>query len=200
MTEQNRPGLRGAPAAAAALVLCALALLAAAPAPARAQAAAPKGETIDSVLTGAGTLALVRLGEPVDIQMELRLDGKKVADLAGNMYAGFKVHFRELTGGEVVVMSSSEGGSACPAQFRLIRVEGAGKVSVTDEFGDCSDSPNITLQLLPDEQILLRFPGYYRLSEEQEPGFRRPPPTTYVYKQGVLRQLKEPKPAPKKRG
>jgi hypothetical protein len=155
-----------------------------------------KGETVDSVVTGAGTLALVRTGEPVDLQMELRLNGKKVLD-AEVMYAGFKAHFREMETGEVVVMWASEGGSACPAQFRLIRVEGAGKVSVTDEFGDCSDSPTITLQLLPEEEISLRFPGYYRLSEEQEPGFRKPPPTTYVYKKGVLRELK---PAVKRRG
>ncbi|HEX8352169.1 MAG TPA: hypothetical protein VF611_04705, partial [Pyrinomonadaceae bacterium] len=152
---------------------------------------------VDAVLTGAGTLTLVRVGEAVDLRMELRLDGKKVADAEGNMYAGFKAHFRELEGGEVVVMWASEGGTACPAQFRLIRVEGAGKVSVTDEFGDCSDSPDITLQLLPEEQISVRFPGYYRLSQRDEPGFRKPPATTWVYRKGVLRELK---PAAKKRG
>ena len=185
--------------------LCALVLLAARGAHAQgaggggvtaAAPAAAQEETIDSVRTAAGTLAIVRLGEQTDLRMELRLDGRRVADLEGNMYAGFKVHFRELEGGEVVVMSSSEGGSACPAQFRLIRVVGAGKVSVTDEFGDCSDSPNITLELLPEEQISIRFPGYYRLSQREEPGFRRPPPTTWVYKKGVLRELK---PAAKRR-
>jgi len=184
-----------------AILLCLGSLLA----PASAQAVrkeeavqlSAKEEAVDSVvLTGAGTLALVRTGEAVDLQMELRLNGKKVADVEA-MYAGFKAYFRELEGGDVVVMWASEGGSACPAQFRLIRVVGEGKVSLTDEFGDCSDSPTITLELLPAEQILLRFPGYYRLSQEQEPGFRKPPPTTWVYKKGVLRELK---PAGKRRG
>ena len=179
---------------ARALILCVVALLWPAAA-ARAQAVS-KEEAVDSVQTAAGTLTLVRDGEPVDLQMELRLDGKKVADVE-SMYAGFKAHFRELEGGEVVVMWASEGGSACPAQFRLIRVEGPGKVGVTDEFGDCSDSPNITLELLPEERILLRFPGYYRLSAQEEPGFRKPPPTTWVYKKGVLRELK---PAAKRKG
>jgi hypothetical protein len=192
--------------AALTFLLCALVLLAARAAEAQDEggvggAAAPQAaareETIDSVQTSAGTLAIVRLGEQSDLRMELRLDGRRVADLEGNMYAGFKVHFREMEGGEVVVMSSTEGGSACPAQFRLIRVLGAGKVSVTDEFGDCSDSPNITLELLPEELISIRFPGYYRLSQREEPGFRRPPPTTWVYKKGVLRELK---PAVKRRG
>lgn len=180
---------------ALALLLCASALFA--PPAARAQAAA-QDETIDSVvLTGAGTLSVVRVGAQSDLRMELRLGGRKVADLEGNMYAGFKAHFRELEGGEVVVMWSSEGGSACPAQFRLVRVVGEGKVSVTEEFGDCSDSPNITLESLPAERILLRFPGYYRLSAQEEPGFRKPPPTTWVYSKGVLKELK---PAAKKKG
>jgi hypothetical protein len=206
MTDERRARTRGAlkthAAVALALLLCVFGLLA--PRAASAQVVrkeesvqlSSKEETIDSVLTGAGTLALVRFGEPVDLRMELRLDGRKVAD-AESMYAGFKAHFRELESGEVVVMWASEGGTACPAQFRLIRVEGAGKVSVTDEFGDCSDSPNITLELLPEEQILLRFPGYYRLSQQEEPGFRKPPPTTWVYRKGVLRELK---PAVRKRG
>ena len=164
-------------------------------APTRAQEG-QKGETLDSVQTGAGTLALVRTGETTDLEMELRLNGKKVADVEA-MYAGFKAHFRELETGEVVVMWASEGGSACPAQFRLIRVLGEGKVSVTEEFGDCGDSPTITLQLIPEEEISLRFQGYYRLSQQDEPGFRKPPPTTWVYRKGVLRELK---PVTKKRG
>jgi hypothetical protein len=194
---RNRGGARKIYALAAlALLLCVH--------PARAQVVrkeesvqlSAKEETVDSIQTGAGTLALVRTGEPVDLQMELRLNGRKVLN-AEVMYAGFKAHFRELETGEVVVMWSSEGGSACPAQFRVVRVEGAGKVSVTDEFGDCGDSPTITLQLIPDEQISFRFQGYYRLSEEQEPGFRKPPPTTWVYSKGVLRELKA---AAKKKG
>ena len=196
-TEGRRPGGGAWKFYAPALLLCLTALLT--PGGARAQdaaAAAAKEEAVDSVQTGAGTLALVRVGEAVDLRMELRLGGRKVADVE-SMYAGFKAHFREMEGGEVVVMWASEGGSACPAQFRLIRVVGEGKVSLTDEFGDCSDSPTITLELLPAEQILLRFPGYYRLSQEQEPGFRKPPPTTWVYKKGVLRELK---PAGKRRG
>ncbi|MDT5272181.1 MAG: hypothetical protein QOH49_4367 [Acidobacteriota bacterium] len=195
-TNNRRSALRAATAA----VLLLLTLHA----PARAQelrkqervVLSAKEETVDSLKTGAGSLALVRTGEPVDSQMELRLNGKKVLD-AEAMYAGFKAHFREMETGEVVVMWSSEGGTACPAQFRLIRVVGEGKVTVTEEFGDCGDSPTITLQLIPEEEITLRFQGYYQLSQESEPGFSKPPPTTWVYKKGVLRELK---PAAKKKG
>lgn len=157
---------------------------------------AAKEETVDSIQTGAGTLALVRTGEPTDLQMELRLNGRKVSEVAA-MYAGFKAYFRELESGEAVVMWASEGGTACPAQFRVIRVVGDGKVAVSEEFGDCGDSPNITLQTIPTEEITFRFQGYYRLSQQDEPGFRKPPPTTWVYRKGVLRELK---PAAKGRG
>ena len=155
-------------------------------------------ETIESLLTNAGTLAIVRIGEDTDMQMELRLKGKKVYAIEESMSAGFVAQFRTYASGELIVMSVSEGGTACPAQFQIIHVEDAGKVSVTKEFGDCGDSPTITLQLLPDEQVTLRFQGYYHLSEAEEPGFKPPPPTTWVYKKGVLSELKAA--PPKRRG
>ncbi len=184
MTDNKRSTLR------AALVVAALLLL-------TAHARAQQGETVDSLQTGAGALALVRTGEATDLAMELRLNGKKVLDVEA-MYAGFKAHFRELDSGEAVVMWASEGGSACPAQFRVIRVVGDGKVTATEEFGDCGDSPTITLQLIPEEEITFRFQGYYRLAQQSEPGFRKPPPSTWVYRKGVLRELKPA--ATKKRG
>ena len=197
MTDNKRSTLRAATAAA--LLLLTL------HAPARAEEplkqeevkAAAKEGTVDSLTTKAGTLSIVRLGEETDLRMELRLNRKTVQDLSGNMYASFRAHFRNLEVGEAVLMSLGSGGSGCPEMFQLVRVEESGKVSLTEEFGDCSDSPTITLELLPEEQLSLRFPGYYRLSQQEEPGFRRPPPTTWVYKKGVLRELK---PAAKKRG
>jgi hypothetical protein len=158
---------------------------------------AVKEETIDLLMTKAGPLAIVQLGEDTDLRMELRLKGRTVQSLDGNMYAGFRAQFRNLEVGEAVVLSLGSGGSGCPEMFQIVRVEESGRVSLTDEFGDCSDSPTITLQLLPDEELSFRFPGYYRLSQESEPGFRKPPPTTWVYRKGVLRELK---PATKKRG
>ena len=197
MTDNKRSTLRAATAAA--LLLFALAAHAGARAVRRQEGVAPaaKEETVDSLTTKAGALSIVRLGEDTDLRMELRLNRKTVQDLSGNMYAGFRAHFRNLEVGEAVLMSLGSGGSGCPEMFQIVRVEESGKVSLTEEFGDCSDSPTVTLQLLPDEQLSLRFPGYYRLSQQDEPGFRKPPPTTWVYKKGVLRELK---PAAKKRG
>jgi hypothetical protein len=199
MTNNKRSTPRAATVAAAALLLLTL------HAPARAQVVrkqehvtlAVKEETLDSLTTKAGALSIVRLGEDTDLRMELRLNRRTVHNLDGNMYAGFRAHFRNLEAGEAVVMFLGSGGSGCPEMFQLVRVEESGRVSLTEAFGDCSDSPTITLELLPEEQISLRFPGYYRLSQQDEPGFRKPPPTTWVYRKGVLRELK---PAAKKRG
>lgn len=178
--------------------LCAAcaALLLLLPATARARQGAAKDETVDTVQTRAGLLTLVRTNPDAGMELELRLNGRKVLDVDGALYGGFKAYFRGLDTGEVVVMWTSDGGSGCPAQFRLIHAAEDGKVALTEEFGDCSDSPDITLKQLPEEEIQLRFPGYYRLSQESEPGFRRPPPTTWVYRKGVLRELK---PAAKKK-
>ncbi|PYS82956.1 MAG: hypothetical protein DMF67_10815 [Acidobacteria bacterium] len=200
MTTERRWKLRGARhAGARRLPLCALALLFMCAPQVFAQDKPPlpaQEATVESLLTNAGTLAIVRIGEEMDAKMELRLKGRKVYAIEGNMSAGFVAQFRTNSSGELIVMTVSEGGTACPAQFQIVHVEDTGKVSVTDEFGDCGDSPTITLQLIPDEQVTLRFQGYYRLSEEQEPGFKKPPPSTWVYKRGVLNQLS---PAPPKR-
>ncbi|HEY0171055.1 MAG TPA: hypothetical protein VGB98_08525 [Pyrinomonadaceae bacterium] len=193
-TDGKRPARAGAfEHRALALLLCAAAVLA--PPAARAQAAS-KEELVDGVLTKAGTLTIVRDSPEDGLTLTLRLGGRKVALVDGTMYAGFKAHFRGLDGGEVVVMWASDGGSGCPAMFRIVRVVEEARVSMSEEFGDCSDSPDITLESLPEERILLRFPGYYRLSAQEEPGFRKPPPTTWVYRKGVLRELK---PAARKR-
>ncbi|HEX8116969.1 MAG TPA: hypothetical protein VF521_06840 [Pyrinomonadaceae bacterium] len=169
----------------AAAVLCLLLL-----APAVARQGGVKEETVDTVQTRAGVLTLVRTNPDAGMELELRLNGRKVLDVDGALYGGFKAYFRGMDAGEVVVMWTSDGGSGCPAQFRLVHATEEGKVTLTEEFGDCSDSPDITLKQLPAEEIQLRFPGYYRLSQESEPGFRRPPPTTWVYRKGVLRELK----------
>jgi hypothetical protein len=192
MTNDSRRKSQATRRAARALACCALFTFAAASARAQGGQA---GEPLDSLTTKGGVLSIVRVGEETDLQMELRLGRRKVTDLSGNMYASFVAHFREWGAGELVVMSLGSGGSACPAMFQLVVVGEKGLASVTEEFGDCSDSPTITLQRLPEEQLALRFPGYYRLAQAQEPGFRKPPPATWVYSKGVLREQKPPAPA-----
>jgi hypothetical protein len=165
-----------------------------------ASAVARQEKIEESVMTGAGSLDIVRIGGEDDLNWELRLGKKTLRSMEGASFVNFVAHFMQLNMGEVVVVSVNSGGTACPAQFQVVRiVEGGAKVS--EEFGDCSDSPTITLRQLPDEELTFGFPGYYQLWQEREPGFVRPPPTTYVYKNGVLKELKAaPAQVKKRRG
>jgi hypothetical protein len=186
MTDSKRSTL------GAAIVVAALLLLL--PPRARAQAGGGDGETLP---TKAGALSIHRVGDESDFKWELRLGTKAVFETEGESFVHFEAFFPNLSQGEVAVVSFNSGGNACPAQFRVVRVVSADKVEVSDEFGDCSDSPTITLKQLPEEELTVGFPGYYQLWQSREPGFRRPPPSTWVYRKGVLRELK---PAAKRRG
>ena len=152
------------------------------------------GETLP---TKAGVLGIHRVGDEADLKWELRLGSRKVFETEGASFVHFEAFFPNLAQGEVAVVSFNSGGNACPAQFRVLRVVSADKVEVSDEFGDCADSPTITLKQLPEEELTFGFPGYYQLWQSREPGFRRPPPTTYVYRKGVIKELR---PAARKRG
>lgn len=158
-------------------------------------ASARQEEVKESVLTSAGSLDIVHTGGEDDLKWELRLGKKKIQDMEDSAFVHFVAHFMELNMGEVVVVEVNSGGTACPAQFQVVRIVENG-ARVSEEFGDCSDSPTITLKQLPDEELIFGFPGYYQLWQEREPGFVKPPPTTYVYKNGVLKELKA---APAKR-
>jgi len=164
-------------------------------------ASAPRAAQLgrdETLTTRAGELSIRRVGGEDSLDWELRFAGKSVLSIEGASFVHFEAHFPNLSMGEVVVVSVNSGGQACPAQFRVVRVVGEGRVDVSDEFGDCADSPTITLKQLPEEEITFGFPGYYQLWQSREPGFRRPAPTTYVYNnRGVVRELK---PASRRRG
>ena len=166
---------------------CALMLLALCGTGSRAFAQGDKVE--ESVQTGAGSLDIVRVGGEDDLNWELRLGKKTLQSMEGASFVHFVAHFMQLNMGEVVVVSVNSGGTACPAQFQVVRIVENG-AQVSEEFGDCADSPTITLKQLPDEEIIFGFPGYYQLWQSREPGFVKPAPTTYVYKKGVLKELK----------
>jgi hypothetical protein len=184
MTDGRRSTLRAAACAVSLLLTFAAA---------RAQAGGGEGETLP---TKSGVLGIFRVGDESDLKWELRLGKRTVLQNEGSSFVHFEAFFPNLSQGEVAVVSFNSGGQACPAQFRVVRVVSADKVEVSEEFGDCADSPTITLKQLPEEEITFGFPGYYQLWQSREPGFVKPAPTTYVYRKGVLKELKS---APAKR-
>jgi hypothetical protein len=177
------------------LLACALASLALCSSGAGAGAFAREDKVEESMMTAAGPLDIVRLGGADELNWELRLGSKSLLSIEGASFIHFVAHFPQLTMGEVIVVSINSGGNACPAQFRVVRIVESG-ARVSEEFGDCADSPTITLKQLPEEEITFGFPGFYQLRQTREPGFVRPAPTTYAYRKGVLKELKA---APSKR-
>ncbi len=156
-----------------------------------ASASASAQDGAESLTTKSGVLSIVKTSEE-DLKWELRLGRRVVLETEGESWVHFEAFFPNLSQGEVAVVSFNSGGNACPAQFRVVRVVSAERVDVSEEFGDCADSPTITLKQLPEEELTFGFPGYYQLWQTREPGFRKPAPTTYVYKKGVLSESKAP--------
>jgi hypothetical protein len=169
--------------------LLSCALVAVALCAASASAVARQEKIEESVQTGAGSLDIVRVGAEDDLNWELRLGRKTLRKMEGASFVHFVAHFMQLSMGEVAVVTVNSGGTACPAQFQVVRIVENG-AQVSEEFGDCADSPTITLKQLPEEEITFGFPGYYQLWQSREPGFVKPAPTAYVYRKGVLKELK----------
>ncbi|MBC8135047.1 MAG: hypothetical protein H8F28_04065 [Fibrella sp.] len=150
-----------------------------------------------SVSTVGGVLSITQSG-PAGLAADgqvytVRLDGETIAthkDVASVRLYSYNSRYEM---GDTVVLSVAMGGNACPALFRVVHVKSATKYYITEEFGDCSEEPTVRAER---ERLEVVFPGYYRLSQLQEPGFRKPSPTTFVYRDAG--KITELRPAKKK--
>ena len=94
--------------------------------------------------------------------------------------------------GPVVVIGIASGGTACPMLFRVVHLPGDAPPVATDEFGDCSDIPDVHVD---GRRVILRFPGFYPSGADDEPGFEEPGPTAFAYEGGGrLRPVPPPPP------
>ena len=95
--------------------------------------------------------------------------------------------------GDIAIVGIADKGTSCPAMFRIVYPDSSPRdpqYHATQEFGDCSDIPTINFQR---NRITLTFPGWAPYRESSRPGFRGyPPPTTYVFANRTLRQIKAP--------
>ncbi|MBC7806686.1 MAG: hypothetical protein H7145_11095 [Akkermansiaceae bacterium] len=152
---------------------------------------------IQSVSTVGGVLTITQSG-PTGLAADgqlytVRLGGKIIAthkDVASVRLYSYNARYGM---GDTVVLGVAMGGNACPAVFRVVHIKSATKYYITEEFGDCSEEPTVRAER---ERLQMVFPGYYRLSQLQEPGFRKPSPTTFVYRDSG--KITELRPAKKK--
>jgi hypothetical protein len=92
--------------------------------------------------------------------------------------------------GDVAIVGIADKGTSCLAMFRIVYPDSSPSHPqhiATQEFGDCSDIPTVNFQR---NRITLTFPGWAPLRESSRPGFKYPPPTTYVFANRTLRQIK----------
>lgn len=150
-------------------------------------------QVTESLNTNVGELKIIRIGNEDGIPEEtvflVQLNRRTIATINEVASVSFYAHFMQLEMGEIVILSVSARGNACPALYRIIQLQSAERYVVTQEFGDCSDTPTVIQE---PERITVRFPGYYALRDTTMPGFRPPPPKTWIFHNSVLREVRIP--------
>jgi hypothetical protein len=89
--------------------------------------------------------------------------------------------------GDVAVVGIGDKGTSCPAMFRIVYPDSSPRYPqyhVTNEFGDCTDTPAIDFQR---NGIVLKFGGW-----PDSPRKRAVAPTTYVFSNRTLRKTETP--------
>jgi hypothetical protein len=106
-----------------------------------------------------------------------RLGGKDVFD-AGDATVTVERSL-VLEGKTVALLSLSDGGTACPALFRVLSIAPDGEVHTSEEFGTCSDTPRVT-------------PGQTTMQISM-PSLDGTGSSTWMYSSGTLHQVQGPK-------
>lgn len=97
--------------------------------------------TVDSFETDQGIVTKRQLGEPEDFgnsSVQVLLDKKIVYEEKEYPFVYLNGFFN--VGNRVLlIISLSEGGNACPAYYKIINIQDKQNITVTKEFGTCSD-------------------------------------------------------------
>lgn len=79
--------------------------------------------------------------------------GEAIEGMWLHIVAGMEMGSRDI------VLLRATGGTACPALYRVVTLSADG-VSVTPEFGSCSDIANVWVDELDDQALVVVMPGY----------------------------------------
>lgn len=86
--------------------------------------------------------------------MAMYVNGTKmVSDMSGTTPSFAQEWQRE--GRDIYLIAVGSGGTACPAEYRFLTVE-RGKLTLSDEFGNCSDIPEVSEGA---GEIVVKFPS-----------------------------------------
>lgn len=150
---------------------------------------------VESVTTEGGLLTITHTGpngpNAIGQVYTVRLGGKTIHTFKEMAYVNIYSFNSRYEMGDTVLLSVANGGNGCPAMFYIVHIKSPKEYYITEEFGDCSDVPSVNAGR---QQMEIKFPGFYQLWQESEPGFKPPPPTTYVYRdKGKVTELRPTK-------
>jgi hypothetical protein len=134
-----------------------------------------------SVTTSNGVVSVSGSGAYGNRVYSVKLGGKTVTTIKDAQDVQIYAYLSSYEMGDIILLTTLTGGTAYPAGFRVLEVKSPTEYYLTKEFGDGSDIPTIASD---QKSLRVRFPGYYQLNQESEPGFKRPAPTTYLYQSG----------------
>jgi hypothetical protein len=122
-------------------------------------AAAP--EIVDQVITDMGPFVIQKLR---DRGYQIMLGRKELIRDDKNLYVEIKARFPRQGMPEIIVVEFDSGGNGCPAQFRFIDVDAPEGRQISDLTGNCSDTPDISLQR---SVLKISFPKFRYASSTQ---------------------------------
>lgn len=155
---------------------------------ARAQTNDPREEVIETARTPAGELTLARRrdGEAVTILVKLhgRVVAEKEASREGDAYTAASVYgLYPKASPRFAVIALSTGSIVCGAKFAVVDWSGKEAASVSEDFGNCSDSPRAVYR---GDTLTLTFPAG---PAKRDPGARYVGPgQVWTYANGRLRR------------
>lgn len=81
----------------------------------------------------------MREGDDISPSYIVKLNDRSVT-VINNRFADIENYFDLVDLNRVVVLSSADGGNACPKKLLLVAFNDAGLVTVTPEFGNCHET------------------------------------------------------------
>lgn len=173
----------------AAVVFIFVALLSASSA--RAQTSDSSEEVIETARTPAGELVLARrrAGEAVTILVKLfgRVVAEKEASREGDAYTSASVFglYPKTKSPSFAVITLSTGALTCGAKFTIVDWSQKEEARVSEDFGNCSDSPRAVYR---GESLTLTFPAS---PTKHDPGAHYVGPgQVWTYSNGRLRRAR----------
>lgn len=120
--------------------------------------------------------SIVREGEDPNFSYVVKLNNRNVT-VINNRFVDVEGYYRLSELGDVVILSSANGGNGCPKMLIIVAFDEEKLLSATPEFGNCHEEPTF---IVSSSNVKINFLyGNVPISE------------TWIYDKNGLRQIKK---------